>query len=192
MKNRTLKEQLQYVLVWLFFLWVSCLCGLLIDLLAITVIKSIVVISFELEAILHVIVYLLGTAVPFAAISYLISYHLADFSPLYSTLEGIGACILQAMAGLLLGFPVWITGGVKWLAGLFEYGKRLYNADLLADIKLTNFLLSFLIFSVFHLTVKTVSGIVGKNLRIRNRIALTGSAHVPASEPIETEQDPNS
>lgn len=187
MKKRTLKEQMQYVLVWLFFLWVSCLCALLIDLLVLTIVKSIAVISFELEAILHIIVYLIGAAVPFAAISYLISYHLAAFSPLYSTLEGIGACFLQAMAGLLFGFPVWITGGVKWLGGLLEYGKRLYNADLLSDITLTKLLISFLIFSIALLAVKTVAGIVGKNLRIRNRIALTGSANVPGRE--DSEQD---
>jgi hypothetical protein len=187
MKKRTFKEQMQYIFLWLFFLWVSCLCALLIDLLVLTVVKSIVVVPFEIEAILHVIVYMIGTAIPFAAISYMISYHLADFSLWNSLLEGLGAVLFQALAAVLFGFPVWISGGAKWLGGLMEYGKRLYNAKLLSDISLTNLFISFIIFSVTLLAVKLVAGMIGKNLRIRNRIALTGSPNVPSDDQVERE-----
>ena len=178
------------MLLWLFFLWVSCLCALLIDLLVTTIVTSIVVISFETGAIIHTVTYFLATAIPLAAISYMISYHLASFSPLTSAIELLGATVFQGLVAILLGFPVWITGGVKWLAGVMEYGKRLYDADMLSDIALTYYLIAFLVFTVFYLTVKTVAGIVGKTLRIRHRIELTGSP-IPLTEcdATETEND---
>lgn len=185
--KRTAKEQLQFILLWLLFFWVSALCALLIDLLVTRIVTSIVVIAFDVEAIVHVVTYLIGTAIPIAAISYLISYHLADFSPLDSTAEGLGALVLHLLVGLLLGFPTWVTGGVRWLAGLLEYGGRLYGVDQLGDVALTWYLVAFVLFAVLLMVVKTVSGIVGKNLRIRSRIALTGSAKAPSDRPAETE-----
>ena len=40
-------------------------------------------------------------------------YHLADFSLGNSLLEGFGAVLFQALAAVLFGFPVWISGGVN-------------------------------------------------------------------------------
>ena len=180
--HRSFKEHVQYILLWLFFIWVSCLCAILMDLLLVKIVTSIVAVSYPVEVAIHTIVYLLGTSVPLAAISYLIAYHLGGFSPAYSVIEWAGASVLLLPFGILLGFPVWITGGVKWLAGLIEYGSKLYDADTLKDVALTNYLLAFVLFAAFYLIVKIVFSYVGKSARIRNRIALTGSA----SNPCET------
>ena len=180
--RRSFKEQMQYVLLWLFFIWVSCLCAVLIDLLLVKIVTTIVSVSYPVRAVLHVIFYLLGASAPIAAISYLISYHLGSFSLGNSLLEGLLASVLHLLAGILLVFPSWITGGVRWLAGLFEYGNRLYGADTMQDITLTNYLVAFAIFAVFYTAMKTVFALIGKSVRIRHRIALTGSPADPCAE----------
>ena len=179
MEKRTFREHLQYVLLWLLFIWISCLCAVVIDLLLMKIISSIVVLSFRVEAVLHVICMLIGTSIPLGAISYMISYHLGAFSFAYSTVEGGLALILQGLVGFLLAFPVWITGGVKWLAGLLEYGKRLYLIEDLDDIALRYYLLAFFAFGLFYMAVKTILGLVGKRNRIKFRTELTGSPIKP-------------
>lgn len=164
------------MLLWLFFIWVSCLCSLLIDFTVTKIITGIVVLSFDAEAVLHVIAMAIGAAIPLGAISYMILYHLGEFSGVDSSLEGVSALLLQAVVALFLGFPTWVSGGVRWLAGLMEYGIRLYHIDQLDDLLLQNYLIAFLIFGAFYMAVKTCFGILGKKIRIRNRIELTGSA----------------
>lgn len=165
--------------MWLFFVWVSSLLAILIDLLVVKIIGSIVSLSFKDTAIIHLVTMMLGAAAPLGAVSYLISHHLGEFSLLDSTLEGTLALVMQALVGILLGFPVWITGGVKWLAGFLQYGNRFYGFDVKDSLDLKSYLLAFLVFSVFYLAVKTVLGYVGKTVRIRERIELTGSPIKP-------------
>lgn len=180
MKKRTLKEQIQYALLWFVFIWVSCLVSILIDLLIVRLLSGFIHVSYMTEAIIHVVCMALGTAVPLVAVSYLISYHLGEFSGFYSTLEGGLALIPLLGLGFLLGFPKWITGGVKWLAGLIEYGSGLYSFKQLSDISLTSYLISFLLFGAFYLSIKYFSGFIGRDARIRHRIELTGSPIKPS------------
>lgn len=184
-QTRTVREQLQYALLWLLFIWVSCLCAILVDALFLKIVTSIVKTTFVTEAILHVIATAIGTAAPLAAISYLIAYHLGEFSGLYSALEGVLALAFLLPFGILLGFPSWITGGVRWLAGLMEYGTHFYDTDQLSDMSLLTYLLAFLIFGIFYLVVKYCFGVLGRNRRIKARIELTGSPIKP------TERDNN-
>lgn len=175
MQKRSFREWVKYTFIWLFFFWVSALCAVAIDLMVMKIIGTIVVIPFEVEVILHIATMLVGAGIPIGAISYLISFHLADFSLLSSSVEGVTASLLHFPLGMLLGFPIWITGGVKWLAALLEYGSRLYHADAMKDVALRYYALAFLIFTVFFLLVKTAFGILGKKLRIRQRDALMAS-----------------
>lgn len=175
MKKRTPKEQVQYALLWFVFIWVSCFVSILIDLLIVRLLSGFIYVSYMTEAIIHVVCMALGTAAPLAAISYLISYHLGEFSSLYSALEGGLALLPQLALAVLLGFPAWVTGGVKWLAGLFEYGSKLYDSSQLSDISLTSYLLAFLLFGGFYIVVKYFAGFIGRDTRIRHRIELTGS-----------------
>ena len=179
MTKRSVKEQIKYAFLWLFFIWISCLLSILIDLLVMKIVTSIVVISFRTEAIIHLVVMMLGAAAPLGAVSYLISHHIGEFSLLDSMLEGVPALLLHTLAGFLLGFPVWISGGVKWLAGFFQYGNRFNGFDPHGDLDLVAYLLAALVFAVFYLVVKTVLGYVGRTVRIRQRIELTGSPVKP-------------
>ena len=181
MQKRTFKEQLQYVLIWLFFIWASCLISIAVDGLLVKMITGFTgEVSYHIGAIIHTIAMILGAAVPLAAISYMIAFHLGDFSPLNSVIEGCFAAVLHLGVGILLGFPVWITGGVKWLAGVIEYGDRLYGSQYMQDIALRNYLLAFLIFTVVYLVIKYVFGYLGRYYRIKQRIELTGSPIPPS------------
>ena len=180
-QKRTLKEQLQYVLIWLFFIWVSCLISIAVDALLVKIITGFIgEVSYFIGAIIHVITMIIGAGLPLAAISYMIAFHLGDFSPLNSVIEGSVAAVLHLGVGILLGFPVWITGGVKWLAGAIEYGDRLYGSQYMKDIALRNYLLAFLIFTVVYLVIKYVFGYLGRYYRIKQRIELTGSPIPPS------------
>ena len=182
MKKRTIKEQVQYALLWFVFIWVSCLISILIDLLLVRLLSGFIQVSYMAEAIIHTVFMALGTAAPLAAVSYLISYHLGEFSSLNSALEGGIALLPQLLLGVLLGFPVWITGGVKWLAGLVEYGSGLYSIEQLSDISLTSYLIAFLLFGALYIAVKYFAGFIGRDTRIRHRIELTGSPIKPTEK----------
>lgn len=180
MEKRTLKNHVQYVLIWLLFIWVACLLSIVVDMLLVKLITPITgELSYGVGAIFHAVSMAIGTAIPIAAISYLIAYHLGEFSPAYSFAEGSFALLLHLGVGLLLGFPVWITGGVKWLAGVLCYGTRLHGGAYLDKVTLWHYLLSFLIYALFYLAVKFVAGDLGRRARIRLRIELTGSPIKP-------------
>ena len=181
MQKRSLKEQVQYTLIWLLFIWVSCLISIAVDALLCKIIGGFVGdASYYVGAIIHVVTMAIGTSIPLAAISYMIAFHLGEFSPVDSLIEGGFASVLHLGVGVLLGFPVWITGGVKWLAGILEYGDRLYGAQYMKDIALRNYLLAFLLYAVFYLVVKYISGYLGRHNRIKQRIELTGSPIPPS------------
>lgn len=182
MKKRTIKEQVQYALLWFVFIWVSCLISILIDLLLVRLLSGFIQVSYMVEAIIHTVCMALGTAAPLAAVSYLISYHLGEFSSLNSSLEGALGLLPQLLLGILLEFPVWVTGGVKWLAGLIDYGTDLYTHKQLSDISLTSYLLAFLLFGLFYVAVKYFFGFIGRDTRIRHRIELTGSPVKPSEK----------
>ena len=181
MRERSFKEQVQYTLIWLLFIWVSCLLSIAVDALLVKIITGITgEVSYYAGAIIHVVTMIIGAGLPLAAISYMIAFHLGEFSPLYSVIEGGLASVLHLGVGILLGFPVWITGGVKWLAGLLEYGDRLYGSQYMQDIALRHYLLAFLIFAAVYLVIKYVSGYLGRHYRIKQRIELTGSPIPPS------------
>lgn len=178
--KRTIREQVQYALLWFIFIWVSCLLSILIDLMIIRLLSGFIYVSYMGEAIIHVICMMLGTAAPLAAISYLISYHLGEFSPFYSALEGALALIPQLLLGVLLRFPLWITGGVRWLSGLIDFGSRLYKREQLTETSFNSCLISFFVFGVVYLAIKYFFGYLGRDVRIRHRIELTGSPVKPS------------
>lgn len=180
--KRGMKEYAQNVLIWAFIFWIACLVSLLIDWLLIQVITGFIRgIPLYNAAVMHTVFMGCGAAVVIFGVSYFISYH--DAAPRFgqAIADSAGAGVLQLILSVLLGFRTWVSGGVIWLAGIFDYGKELVNIGDLRQISISCALLSFFLFFLVNLAAKLLGSYLGYRKRIRIRIELTGSDQSPCA-----------
>lgn len=150
-------------------LLLSCLLTLAISPLAERIVNIFIVVDYFCAVIIRLVASLLTVMGVFGALSYLLSYKTAEFRASRAVAEFTIATLVQLALSLLFKFSTFISGGVIYLAGIFEHGSYFDDTSKLEYIGIFDYLPAFFIFSALYLLAYVVCGRIGAAKRLKDR-----------------------
>ena len=158
-----------------FYLFAACLMNMFVTSIAIKIIDAFVFLEYFPLSIVKMALSLIIVSGILGTVIYLLSYRKAEFSAGGFTARFCVGAAAQLALSVIFGFHAFISGGVKYLAGVLEHG-----ADLAADnwefVGIFDYLIAFAVFAVVYLVVALICGKVAVKNRLRDREELTGKA----------------
>ena len=155
------------------YIFSACILNLLISGVALKIVDTFVLLDYSVLCIIRMAVSAIAVAGILGALTYLLSYRKASFSAGYFTGTFFAGAALQLAISLLFKFRAFISGGVMYLAGIFEHGTAL-SAEGWEYVGIIDYLLAFFIFTVVYYVTCVVCGKVAVKKRLRDRAELIG------------------
>lgn len=153
-------------------IFLPCLINLLIMDMAVRVADMFVEIDYFAAVVIRLVVSVLVVAGSMGAITYMLSYHTAEFDAKRSLLTFSLATVFQLLLCVILKFHPFVGGGAIYLAGIFEHGVDFSSGIDIAYIGLIDYLLAFFALSAIYLLTIMLCGRIGVRTRLRRREAL--------------------
>lgn len=155
------------------YIFSACILNLLISGILLKMVDTFVLLDYSVLCIIRMAVSAIAVASILGALTYLLSYRKASFSAGYFTGTFFAGAALQLAISLLFKFRAFISGGVMYLAGIFEHGTAL-SAEGWEYVGIIDYLLAFLIFTAVYYVTCVVCGKVAVKKRLRDRAELIG------------------
>ena len=168
MKKQLLKETGTMFLC----IFLPCLINLLIMNMAVRAADMLVEIDYFAAVVIRLVVSVLVVAGAMGAITYMLSYHTAEFDAKRSLLTFSLATVFQLLLCVMLKFHPFVGGGAIYLAGIFEHGADFSSGIDIVYIGLIDYLLAFFALSAIYLLTIMLCGRIGVRTRLRRREAL--------------------
>lgn len=154
-------------------LFLPCLINLLVMDMAVRFADMIVEIDYFSAVVIRLVVSVIVVAGAIGAITYMLSYHTAEFNTKGSLLRLSLATVLQLALCLLLKFHPSVGGGVVYLAGIFEHGTGFSSGSDIVYIGIIDYLLAFFVISAVYFLTLVICGRMGVRVRLHRREDLT-------------------
>ena len=155
------------------YIFSACILNLLISGVALKIVDTFVLLDYSVLCIIRMAVSAIAVAGILGALTYLLSYRTASFSAGYFTGTFFAGVALQLAISLIFKFRAFISGGVMYLAGIFEHGTAL-SAEGWELVGIIDYLLAFLVFTAVYYLTCIVCGKVAVKNRLRDRAELIG------------------
>lgn len=155
------------------YIFSACILNLLISGILLKMVDTFVLLDYSVLCIIRMAVSAIAVAGILGALTSLLSYRKASFSAGYFTGTFFAGAALQLAISLLFKFRAFISGGVMYLAGIFEHGTAL-SAEGWEYVGIIDYLLAFLIFTAVYYVTCVVCGKVAVKKRLRDRAELIG------------------
>ncbi len=154
-------------------LFLSIFAGCILNLAAMPLLLRIIDLFVEVgdlaQMIIRIIISLIVVGGLPAAVCYFVSYRKAEFAPKRSAATFLTATVIQLLFSVLLKFYPFVSGGVLYLAGIFEHGDGFSGVSDIEAIGLMDYLLAFVMFSVIYFVAYMICGKIGKSKRLKDR-----------------------
>ena len=137
--------------------------------MAVRVADMFVEIDYFAAVVIRLVVSILVVAGALGAITYMLSYHLAEFDAKRSVATFSLATLFQFLLCLLLKFHPSVGGGVVYLAGIFEHGVSFSSGADIEYIGFVDYMLAFFAISVIYFLTLIICGKFGVKRRLHNR-----------------------
>lgn len=152
----------------------ACLLNLAIMNVVLRMANILIVVEPFTEVIIRLVVSIIVVVGVPSVVVFLVSYKMATFD----TKNALGtyciASVFQLILSLLFKFHPFISGGVLYLAGIFESGSSFKNGADIEYIGIFDYLPAYAICFVVGLASYLIFGKLGMNKRIKDREKLTG------------------
>lgn len=156
-------------------IFAACLLNLLLMPFILRVIDLFVEVEYFPQMIIRVIISLAVVAGIPAVVRYLVSYRKAEFNVARASLCFALATVFQLLISILLKFYPFISGGVLYLAGIFEHGAGFSSSAQIEEIGFIDYILAFVAFSAVYYVAYIVCGKIGVVKRLKDREELLSS-----------------
>ena len=158
------------------FLCIFCACFL--NLAVMTTVLRIANILVEVEPFTEVVIRLAVSIIMVAGVpsvvAFLVAYKMAKFDVKNACGTFCVASVFQLLLALLFKFHPFISGGVLYLAGIFESGSSFANGADIEYIGIFDYLPAYAICFALGLVSYLVFGKFGMKKRLKDREELTG------------------
>ncbi len=161
--------------VYAVYMIVSCIVIMFAEILTVKIVNLFIDPSALTECVICALVYTVGVSALLAIVSYKEGYRAAHYSCTGTLISGAIASILHFLFALLFSFQAFIAGGVRFATALVKLGTHIRPSSLTDDIKITDMIPFFFIYSLIYIAVMTVFGKIGERNRLRDRRSLTGN-----------------
>ena len=158
----------------IYFLYIfgSCILVMLAEALLVSVIEKFVVLPYSVLTIIRIVIYTPGVTAILAVLGYYEGYR-EGACPLGETVGGgILATVLHLLFAMLFKFQGFVSGGVRFTAGLLHNGMGITYDSLINETPYGLFLLVFVAYAAVYLVALTVAKYFGAQKRVMDRADL--------------------
>ena len=167
-----LKNAALNLLVYFLYIFGSCVLVMLAEALLISVVEKFVFVPYPVLTIIRIVIYTAGVPAILGVLGYFEGYREADCSPGDTVVGGILASILHLIFAMLFKFEGFVSGAVRFTAGLLHNGWAITYETLINETPYSLFLLVFAAYSLLYIGVLTVTKYFGAQKRIIDRAEL--------------------
>jgi hypothetical protein len=161
----------------IYFLYIfgSCILVMLAEALLVSVIEKFVVLPYSVLTIIRIVIYTPGVTAILAVLGYYEGYR-EGVCPLGETIGGgVLATVLHLLFAMLFKFQGFVSGGVRFTAGLLHNGMDITYESLINKTPYGLFLLVFVGYAAVYLVALTVAKYFGAQKRVMDRADLRKS-----------------
>ena len=177
MKNtNTLLNSLFYF----FYFFGSCIIVMLAEALLIFIVEKFVALPYPILTLIRIVIYTAGVPAILAALGYFEGYREGVASTGSTVVSGIAASVLHLLFAMLFKFQAFVSGAVRFTAGLIHNGWDVTYDSLINETPYHMFLLVFAAYGLLYTVVLTVSKYLGAQKRIMDRAELRMSEDAAA------------
>lgn len=161
--------------IYFLYLFGSCILVMLAEALLVSVIEKFVALPYSVLTIIRIVIYTPGVTAILAVLGYFEGYR-EGACPLGETIGGgILAAILHLLFAMLFKFQGFVSGGVRFTAGLLHNGMDITYESLINKTPYGLFLLVFVGYTAVYLVALTVAKYFGAQKRVMDRADLRKS-----------------
>ena len=161
----------------IYFLYIfgSCILVMLAEALLVSVIEKFVVLPYPVLTVIRIVIYTPGVTAILAVLGYYEGYR-EGVCPLGETIGGgVLATVLHLLFAMLFKFQGFVSGGVRFTAGLLHNGMDITYESLINKTPYGLFLLVFVGYAAVYLVALTVAKYFGAQKRVMDRADLRKS-----------------
>ncbi len=147
----------------------SCLLVMLVESLFIFIINKFAVIPFLALTVIRLVIYSLGVPTLLAVIGYFEGYREGDPAIGETIGGGALAVLIHFLFAFLFHFQAFVSGGVRFAAGLIKYGTSVKPELLNPDTSVLVDILMFLVYGAVYVGVLTIARYFGAQNRVIDR-----------------------
>lgn len=158
--------------VYLCYLLGACILTMLVEALFNFLLDHVVLLSYPVLTVIRIVIYSVGVPAIIGFLGYYEGYR-EENCPFAETIVSFGlACIPHLLLAMLFKFQGFISGAVRFTAGLIHNGWEITYDTLVEKTPYSLFLLTFLGYAVLYGTVLTICKYLGSKKRIIYRAEL--------------------
>ena len=157
-----------------YFLYVfgSCILVMLTEALLIAVIDKFVVLPYSVLTIVRIVIYTAGVTAILAVLGYYEGYREGVCPVGETVVSSVLASVLHLLFAMLFKFQGFVSGSVRFTAGLLHNGMNITYDSLINETPYGLFLLVFVAYEVIYFTAFTISKYFGAQKRVIDRADL--------------------
>ena len=159
-------------LLYLLYMFGGCVAVMVVEALLVYIISRFVIIPYLVLTILRLVIYTVGVPTVIVGIGYVEGYRESVPAVGETIVGGILAIVMHLLLAILFGFQAFVSGGVRFAAGLIQHGADITDELLNTNTSTGLFLLMFVIYGAIYVTALTVSRYFGVQNRIISRAEL--------------------
>ena len=160
------------LLIYFLYLFGSCIMVMLVEALLVSVIEKFVALPYPVLTVIRIVIYTAGVTTLLEVLGYFEGYREGG-CPVGETLAGgLSASVLHLIFAMLFKFQGFVSGAVRFTAGLLHNGWDITYDSLINETPYSLFLLTFLVYSLIYVGVLTVAKYFGAQKRVIDRADL--------------------
>ncbi len=153
----------------------ACVIVMLAEALALFILQKFVVIPYPVLTVLRIVIYTLGVTALLAVIGYYEGYREGTCSVSETFVGGLAAMVPHILFAMLFNFQGFVSGAVRFVAGLLHNGWAITYESLLEKTPYGLFLLVFVVYGLLYTAALTVAKMYGAQKRALARSELRRS-----------------
>jgi hypothetical protein len=173
---------LNFLFYFLYFLG-SCILAMLVEALLVFFIEKFVALPYPVLTIIRIVIYTAGITALLSVLGYSEGFREASCSVGGTVTSGVLASVLHLLFAMLFKFQGFVSGGVRFLAGLIHNGWDITYDSLINETPYLLFVAVCLGYSALYITALTVSKWLGAQKRIISRAELRMGEDTPSESP---------
>ena len=157
-----------------YFLYVfgSCFIVMLAESLFINVVEKFVALPYPVLTVIRIVIYTVGVVAILAVAGYKEGYREAYCSVGGTLVSGGIASVIHLIFAMLFHYQGFVSGGVRFTAGLVFNGWDVTYDSLINDTPYWGFLATYAAYALLYVAVLTLSKYLGAQKRIMDRAEL--------------------
>ncbi len=157
------------LLVYFLYFFGSCILVMLAEALLVVILEKFVLIPYPVLTVIRIVIYTVGVPALLGVLGYFEGYREAVCSVSEAIVSGCFASVLHLIFAMLFKFEGFVSGSVRFTAGLLHNGWKITYDSLINKTPYSLFLLVFAAYSALYIATLTISKYFGAQKRIIDR-----------------------